>query len=222
MCDFNKYLSIYIPRVTSEWADEAMIMETFKNNNIGIVTRVDIVKKETYYQAFVHFQQWYDSQMTRNLQSRILDPNREARIVHDDPNYFLLLKNKNPMSEIEVRLEKRIMELEEKNKIHMQIEIAHLNRIMELETKFARLETHLWQEQNGYNHNLTPLWCHQDNNEQEIPEWYNGSLNYNCSMAEYASQTKEFDEPDELSMIENGDNVCDYYDYDPYDMDILE
>ena len=231
MFEFNNKLSIYIPRVSAECAYEAIIQETFKNNLIGLVSRVDFVKKDNNeYQAFVHFEYWNDTQSTRNLQSRIMDPHREARLVYDDPCYWLLLKNKNLMSEIEVRLEKRIMDLEEKNKIHLQIEIMHLNRIMEMETKIAQMETEMhywndpavsmWRQQHEENQ-LTPLWCHRncDINEQQHPEWYDAPLNYNCTMCQYADQTKE---SDELSVIENGDNVCDYYDYCPYDMEIIE
>ena len=63
-----------------------------------------------------------------------MNPEQVAKIVYDDPGYWIILKNKNPMTEIEVKLEKRIIELEKQNVNQNNIMLNYLNRIINLET----------------------------------------------------------------------------------------
>ncbi len=119
MNTFNNQLSLYIPRVTPEWADADRMIAKFAELEVGVVRRIDFVEKVsdngyTYHQAFVHFESWNDCQTTRNMQERIADPNRQCRLVYDDPWYWMLLKNKNPLSDTEYRLEQRIIDLEQR------------------------------------------------------------------------------------------------------------
>lgn len=111
---FNNKLSLFIPRVHLTEADE----DTIKNilYSLGLVERVDLVDKGNYFQAFVHFHMWYDSHYTRELQSLIEDPNAACvtlKCYSNRSTYFILLKNKNPMTKEEVELERLVKEMEE-------------------------------------------------------------------------------------------------------------
>jgi hypothetical protein len=117
MTQFNSQLSLYIPRVTPEWADEDAIATQFHEQNIGYVERVDLIHKvgengKEYYQAFIHFDHWYQTNVAYNIQDRINDPERQARLIYDDPWYWMLLCNTKPRTEGERRLEARIQALE--------------------------------------------------------------------------------------------------------------
>ena len=110
MTTFNNKLSIFIPRVLSEWANEEIISNVFKKLDIGEVERIDFVEKtdkynNTYYQAFIHFKEWSDTTISHNIQKKIFDPEQVSKIVYDDPKYWIILKNNNPMTENEVKQE---------------------------------------------------------------------------------------------------------------------
>jgi hypothetical protein len=75
-----------------------MVAETFENLRIGNVKRVDFVYKRgsngDFNAAYIHFNYWYDNVAACNFQERVLNPNREARIVYDEPWYWIVLENK--------------------------------------------------------------------------------------------------------------------------------
>ena len=43
---FNSKLSVYIPRITMEWAEQAKIATRVYTNELGVVERVDLVQKQ--------------------------------------------------------------------------------------------------------------------------------------------------------------------------------
>lgn len=116
--NFNNNLSLYIPRVFPNWRNEAQVANVFENLNIGKVHRIDFIDKidektgQPYCQAFVHFEYWYFSQVTRSLQEKILDPTQQAKIVYDDPWFWLLLKCNKPLTDTEKKMEERVYALE--------------------------------------------------------------------------------------------------------------
>ena len=94
----NQSLSLYIPRVFANITAERMT-RVFEDLNFGYVSRVDLIQKEnengqSYNSAYVHFSEWFDNTSNRSFQERVLDPSREARIVYDDPWYWIVLENK--------------------------------------------------------------------------------------------------------------------------------
>ena len=112
--NINSDLSIYIPRVF-ENITEDRIKEVFLTLCIGDVSRVDFVVRPengvdqyTTNMAFIHFNTWYDNITTEHLQERIYDHDREARIVYEDPYYWVLLPNTNPRTENELLLEDKL------------------------------------------------------------------------------------------------------------------
>ena len=119
---FNSQLSIYIPRVFPNWRNATKMTTVFENLDIGRIRRIDFVDKETakgvkFSQAFIHFYEWFDNNHTRNLQKRIEDVDDTAKIVYDDPWFWMVFKNSNPLTEGEMRLHERIAEME---KTHAQ------------------------------------------------------------------------------------------------------
>ena len=95
-------LSFYIPSVSIEHANYQYFYDVFNTLNIGMVKRVDFQPKNDSptFMAFVHMVKWYENEAVMNLQEKILneDPNvHEARIVHDDPDYWVIKPNKNPI-----------------------------------------------------------------------------------------------------------------------------
>jgi hypothetical protein len=169
---FNNKLSLFIPRIVPEWASQDMIVDKFKAHDIGTINRVDFVEKQSgmgvkYYQAFLHFDNWDDNACTRNIQERIYDSERSARLVYDEPWYWILLKNNNPLTETEVV---------------SQSQVALQERICELEEQVSQFQTNMiyWNnlvftQMNCYNHQLAPLWAHAMENgmSEAHPEWVN-------------------------------------------------
>lgn len=90
-------ISLYIPHVFANFSKK-MVAETFEDLRIGNVKRVDFVYKRgsngNFNAAYIHFNHWYDNIAAHNFQERVLDVNREARIVYDEPWYWIVLENK--------------------------------------------------------------------------------------------------------------------------------
>jgi len=167
---FNNKLSLFIPRVVPEWASQEMITAKFKTLDIGTIQRVDFLEKVgsngvKYYQAFLHFEMWEDNAATRNIQEKIIDPQQTAKLVYDEPWYWILLKNNNPLTQEEVAvnaaLQERILALEQ--------QVTQLNNNMIYWNNLTY--TYL----NWHNSQLAPLWSHAVNTgmNEGIPEWMN-------------------------------------------------
>ena len=121
---FDNKLSLCIPRVVSEWANKDLIINKFQALNIGVINRVDLVEKTSangikYYMAFLHFEEWEDNTATRNIQYKILNEENNARLVYDEPWYWILLKNNNPISDEDAALQERV--------VHLEQQVANLN-----------------------------------------------------------------------------------------------
>jgi len=93
--------SLYIPRVYANITTE-FIADTFENLDLGTVDRVEAVPRDgdnTSYMAFVYFSSWnIENKAAVNLANRIKCPKpgeSQARIVYDDPWYWILLPNKS-------------------------------------------------------------------------------------------------------------------------------
>ena len=99
MGTFDPNLVLYIPYIDKKWANVYKITRVFENLNIGIIKKVDLIiskkiKDKIIYEGFIHFNKWFDSIQNRNIQDRIFN-NTKAKIVYDDPNYWILMKSKN-------------------------------------------------------------------------------------------------------------------------------
>ena len=90
-------ISLYIPHVFAN-ITKNKIVETFEKLRIGSINRIDFLnkksKKSNYNAVYIHFSEWYDNIASRNFQQRVLDPNMEARVVYDEPWFWIVLENK--------------------------------------------------------------------------------------------------------------------------------
>ena len=171
---FNNQLSLFIPRVVPEWASRELIADKFKMLDIGTISRVDFIEKSSanglkYYQAFLHFEMWENNPATRNIQARIYNSEQCARLIYDDPWYWILLKNHNPLTQEEVAvnaaLQERVVALEEQI-VQIQNNVTYWNNLA-------------YPQLNWHNSLLAPLWAHAVNtgmNEGQ-PAWLNNNDN---------------------------------------------
>jgi hypothetical protein len=94
-------ISLYVPHVFANYS-KAAVAKIF-SEYVGHVKEVDFVSKKShdgrpYNAAYIHFHAWHNNHATVNLQARVLDPTQEARIVYDDPWYWIVLENKGQKS----------------------------------------------------------------------------------------------------------------------------
>jgi len=90
-------LSLYIP-IIPESISEEYISKMFKKHNIGKILRVDFVKNlvKNRREAFVHFDEWYNSEESKKMKEDILNPNTKTKFVYNEAGKFWpLLINKN-------------------------------------------------------------------------------------------------------------------------------
>jgi len=97
MSPINLYLSLYIPRVFINITEERII-QTFHSLNIGSINYIDFIKKcgkngNMYNSIYIHFHMWYENDIAINFQKKILGPNRQAKLVYDDPWYWIVFEN---------------------------------------------------------------------------------------------------------------------------------
>ena len=91
-------MSLYIPHVFGNVTKEFM-MKTIEFQGLGKVSHIDFVEKmgkngRTHNSAFVHFDYWNNNITTNHFQERVKDVNKEARIVYNDPWFWVCFENK--------------------------------------------------------------------------------------------------------------------------------
>lgn len=92
-------ISLYIPHVFKNITKDR-ISEVFFKLDFGKVKRVDLVLKQgqdkcIYNSAYIHFDYWNVSEMTTTFQERLKNPNKQTRVVYDDPWHWVVLENKS-------------------------------------------------------------------------------------------------------------------------------
>ena len=89
-------LSLYIP-IISESTSEDYIKSSFQKKNIGRILRVDFVHniQKNRREAFIHFDEWFDTTECIELKESILNPNIKAKLYHTNERFWPLLVNKN-------------------------------------------------------------------------------------------------------------------------------
>jgi hypothetical protein len=75
------------------------VASVFEKCLIGKVEHIDFISKlgkdgKTYNAAYIHFEYWFENSTAERFQERILDEKKEARLVYDDPWYWIVLENK--------------------------------------------------------------------------------------------------------------------------------
>ena len=86
-------MSIYIPHVFMNIGEDR-ITKVFDKLRLGKVKHVDFVLKlNGKSSAYVHFEYWYDNAASKHFRERVRDPEKEARVVYDEPWYWTVLEN---------------------------------------------------------------------------------------------------------------------------------
>jgi len=92
LCNMSLYIGYVRPNIGGN-----RIADLFKKLRIGQVSKIDFVEhrdknKNKYNIVYIHFDFWYNNEANINLQKRLRD-RQEARIVYDDPWYWIVKEN---------------------------------------------------------------------------------------------------------------------------------
>ena len=92
MSSVNQEMSLFVPRVFNNITAERMkaSMEGF---GLGKVERVDLVTKESYNAAYIHFKSWNNNSFVAQFQERAADPQQKCTLEYDSPWYWIVLEN---------------------------------------------------------------------------------------------------------------------------------
>ena len=98
MSSINQNMSLFIPHVFSNITKDR-IATAIELLDFGRIKRVDFVVKRAangtnYNSVYIYFNEWYDTTFTRAFQAKIMDPTLDAKIVYDDPWFWIALENK--------------------------------------------------------------------------------------------------------------------------------
>ena len=138
-----KTQSFYIPRISTTY-NEVSICVAFKNMNIGVVKRVDFMLNEEtdrYQSAFVHMDFIYDNDYTEKILTTVVNNNKSIRVYPNRINpgiYWILLKNKNPVTETRLnihQLAENINKLEDFVMIQNEYIVHILDKIYNIENQ---------------------------------------------------------------------------------------
>ena len=136
----------------------------FSQLQLGEVHHVDFIPKtdkngKRYNAAYIHFAYWYDNSTAENFQERVTNPEKEARLVYDEPWYWIVLQNtgakvEGPTAELvssdyAAILEKKLAETEKRL---ADLEESSCERIAELEERVLVLE-----QERGLYDDMPPL-----------------------------------------------------------------
>lgn len=89
--------SICIPRVNQN-ISKRQIVTTFKQLNLGILDRVDMIYKknpkgEEYKKVFLHFKKWHEHDVSIQARQRLLE-GKDIKIVYDFPWFWKASANR--------------------------------------------------------------------------------------------------------------------------------
>ena len=94
-----KNISLYIPHIFANFS-KTDVAKVFEDQTIGKVKNIDFISKmdkdsKPYNAAYIHFDYWFDTLVAKHFQERVIDPRKEARIMYDDPWFWIVLENKS-------------------------------------------------------------------------------------------------------------------------------
>ena len=154
-------ISLFIPHISPNFTGDD-IAKIFKKLKIGIVDMINFVSKidrngRRYKSAYIRFESWFEGTIAANFQARVLNPKKEARIVYDDPKYWVVLPDTqlnayknvwmpttvdNPTVDNQTTVKEPkwvLLTLEQERQIHADIEAAwDENYVLKAELKKIR------------------------------------------------------------------------------------
>ena len=85
--------SLCIPRVFAN-IDEHRIRRIFEDLDIGVISRVDIVRgkpcsnvKDQHNRVFIHFSRWYNTMSAESARERLIN-GQDIKVIYDDPWFW--------------------------------------------------------------------------------------------------------------------------------------
>ena len=164
--NIDNKLSIYIPHVSENQANQVYFINIFDKLNIGMVKRVDFqtYQNTTDKMAFVHMNKWYDNIAVEHLQEKIIDKNHEAKIVYDDPNYWIIRQNNRPIPD------NYAQELEKLHLLVFETNKSMTQKIHTLEQKNVDLENTLKEMKWWINLHDVNISYIIDQNNSKLPD----------------------------------------------------
>ena len=214
----SQQLSLYIPRVFANITKDR-ITHIFKSLGIGETSVIDFVPREdsntgeSYNMAFVHFDKWYDNVGSQNFKDKVNDPHSDAKVVYDDPWYWICLPNLNPKPDSQRILEETVLNLQgQVDQLYQglcdqNLELQYLTQVveslqygssMEEKTSVAPALTRQFNDSNNIlNNYLSPANVDSEASsmeEGEIPDWYesNDTTFKSIAMEELANNSLAF------------------------------
>ena len=156
----NQGLSLVIPRIFPQWIDEATIIRIFDKQHIGRIGKVSIVRKPDepgrnypIYKAYLHFSAWYENEIAYNFQQRIYGPKKQARVVYDDPWYWVVFENTNPHLSF---TDQRILRMDARM-YHTECRISQLEEQQQEQQKQQQEQQQQQQEQQQQQQQQPPI-----------------------------------------------------------------
>ena len=138
--------SLFIPHVFANYtaSDVAAVFEKLR---IGSVSSVNLVQKtgkdkKVYSAAYIKFHYWYDNVAALNFQERVLNPEKEARLVYDEPWYWVVLPYYSKTDILLQQKQKKEQELLEAR----QQEAIQLQQAFEEEQQLDEIEALMQEE----------------------------------------------------------------------------
>ena len=97
MAQTSAPFSVYIPHIFPNISSKR-ISDAFETHSLGIVLDIDIVGKRdrngrAYNSAYVHFDKWFDTENAQRFLEFVQNPEKEARLIYEDPWYWIVLPN---------------------------------------------------------------------------------------------------------------------------------
>jgi len=109
--NINHDLVLYIPHL-NKGVNSNFISNIFSRLSIADVNYIHFQTTDALYNAAtIYMSKWYNTQCVENLQERINNSTVEARLIYDDPSYWLLFNNAN--YHVVISLSDRLNVLEE-------------------------------------------------------------------------------------------------------------
>jgi hypothetical protein len=97
MSSINQQLSLFVPYMFPN-ITEMRVSTVFSQLHLGKVNHVDFIPKtdkkgRSYNAAYIHFDYWYEGSVVAHFQERVTNPEKEARLVYDEPWFWIVLEN---------------------------------------------------------------------------------------------------------------------------------
>jgi len=94
----NKSMSLFIAYVFPNIGLHRII-NIFQDANIGVVSRVDFIKKtdkqgKSFNNVYIHFHRWFETEEAQQFQDSIRDPEAKTTLQYDGPWFWIVLENK--------------------------------------------------------------------------------------------------------------------------------